>query len=148
MLLIPETHELVLENVEALIPEAQGRFDELSSALNKDDINNNLEGDDIQKPLQNGNLSEKNGLEPPVANNYIGQAIILIATNIATKFNFKTYTWKDEMIGDRCGAGNGVGGVGVSMVKRMRQVVAVKCVVNGLLACCNGQWQRPAREAF
>ena len=34
---INETHELVLENVEALIPEAQGRFDELSSALNKDD---------------------------------------------------------------------------------------------------------------
>jgi small subunit ribosomal protein S17 len=43
MLLIPETHELVLENVEALIPEAQGRFDELSSALNKDDINTIVE---------------------------------------------------------------------------------------------------------
>ena len=43
MILIPETHELVLENVEALIPEAQGRFDELSSALNKDDINKIIE---------------------------------------------------------------------------------------------------------
>ena len=41
----------------------------MSDTLNKDDINNNLEGDDIQKPLQNGNLSEKNGLEPKETEN-------------------------------------------------------------------------------
>lgn len=39
MYLIPESYELVLENVEALIPEAQGRIDALSSALDIDDIN-------------------------------------------------------------------------------------------------------------
>ena len=56
--------------------------------------------DALCKHIEKVKEAEKNGLEPPVANNYIGQAIILIATNIATKFNFKTYTWKDEMIGD------------------------------------------------
>ncbi|WLY86013.1 prohead assembly protein [Escherichia phage 308Ecol101PP] len=43
MYLIPESYELVLENVEALIPEAQGRIDVLSSALDIDDINTIIE---------------------------------------------------------------------------------------------------------
>lgn len=43
MYLIPESYELVLENVEALIPEAQGRIDALSSALDVDDINTIIE---------------------------------------------------------------------------------------------------------
>ena len=43
MYLIPESYELVLENVEALIPEAQGRIDALSSALDIDDINTIIE---------------------------------------------------------------------------------------------------------
>ncbi|UPW39476.1 prohead core protein [Escherichia phage vB_EcoM_ESCO47] len=43
MYLIPESYELVLENVEALIPEAQGRIDALSSALDNNDINNIIE---------------------------------------------------------------------------------------------------------
>lgn len=52
------------------------------------------------KHIEKVKEAEKNGLEPPQANNYIGQAIILIAEKIATKHNFKQYTWKDEMIGD------------------------------------------------
>ena len=43
MYLITESYELVLENVEALIPEAQGRIDALSSALDIDDINTIIE---------------------------------------------------------------------------------------------------------
>lgn len=43
MYLIPESYELVLENVEALIPEAQGLIDALSSALDIDDINTIIE---------------------------------------------------------------------------------------------------------
>ncbi|WPK33852.1 capsid and scaffold [Escherichia phage AV110] len=43
MYLIPESYELVLENVEALIPEAQGRIDALSSVLDIDDINTIIE---------------------------------------------------------------------------------------------------------
>lgn len=43
MYLIPESYELVLENVEALIPEAQGRINALSSALDIDDINTIIE---------------------------------------------------------------------------------------------------------
>lgn len=43
MLLLPENHELVIENVELLIPEAQGRFENLSKALSKDDINTVVE---------------------------------------------------------------------------------------------------------
>lgn len=43
MYLIPESYELVLENVESLIPEAQGRIDALSSALDIDDINTIIE---------------------------------------------------------------------------------------------------------
>ncbi len=36
----------------------------MNDSLNKDNINNNLEGDDIEKPLQNGDLSEQNEFEP------------------------------------------------------------------------------------
>lgn len=43
MFLLPEGHELVLENVEALISEAQGQYEALSSALDKDDINKIIE---------------------------------------------------------------------------------------------------------
>ncbi|AEO97107.1 prohead core protein [Salmonella phage vB_SenM-AKM_NP4] len=43
MFLIPEDHELVIENVETLIPEAQGRYESLSKALSKDDINTIVE---------------------------------------------------------------------------------------------------------
>ncbi|ANA49510.1 head scaffolding protein [Salmonella phage vB_SnwM_CGG4-1] len=43
MFLIPEDHELIIENVETLIPEAQGRYESLSKALSKDDINTIVE---------------------------------------------------------------------------------------------------------
>lgn len=43
MFLIPDNHELVIESVELLLPEAQGRYDALSDALSKDDINTIVE---------------------------------------------------------------------------------------------------------
>ncbi|AIX12161.1 head scaffolding protein [Citrobacter phage Moon] len=43
MFLIPDNHELVIESVELLLPEAQGRYDALSGALSKDDINTIVE---------------------------------------------------------------------------------------------------------
>lgn len=43
MLLLPENFELVIENVEKLIPQAQGNIDSLSEALSKDDINKIVE---------------------------------------------------------------------------------------------------------
>lgn len=43
MLILPESHEVILENVEALIPEAQGRLGILSKALDKTDINKIVE---------------------------------------------------------------------------------------------------------
>ena len=43
MFLIPDNHELVIESVELLLPEAQGRYDALSGSLSKDDINTIVE---------------------------------------------------------------------------------------------------------
>lgn len=43
MLILPESHELVIDAVEALLPEAQARFDKLSGVLCKDDINKIVE---------------------------------------------------------------------------------------------------------
>lgn len=54
----------------------------------------------LVKHIQKVKECEALGIDPPPANNYIGNAIIQIATNHASKWNFKNYTWKDEMIGD------------------------------------------------
>lgn len=43
MLLLPENFELVIENVESKIQEAQGRIDHLSKAFDKDGINTIVE---------------------------------------------------------------------------------------------------------
>lgn len=62
MLIIPDNHELVLENVEELIPEAQGRLAALSTALSKDDINKiveNMIADDTDMAIALGALNEE-----------------------------------------------------------------------------------------
>lgn len=63
MFLIPDEFELVTENVEKVIPEAQGRFAELSVALDKADINNLVEnmiaGGDIELGIALGSLNEE-----------------------------------------------------------------------------------------
>lgn len=43
MLIVPDEYEVVLENIEAAIPEAESRFKQLSEALNKADINTIVE---------------------------------------------------------------------------------------------------------
>ena len=43
MLIVPDEYEIVLENIEAAIPEAESRFKQLSEALDKADINTIVE---------------------------------------------------------------------------------------------------------
>lgn len=63
MFLIPDDYELVSENVEILIPEAQGRFAALSGALDKTDINtiveNMFEAGEIDAAIALGSLNEE-----------------------------------------------------------------------------------------
>jgi hypothetical protein len=40
------------------------------------------------------------GLEPPIASNYIGECIQLIATGLSTNRNFIGYTYREDMVGD------------------------------------------------
>lgn len=44
--------------------------------------------------------AKKNNLEHPRIPEFVGQAIMLIATNLARKGNFRDYSWVDEMIED------------------------------------------------
>lgn len=63
MFLIPDDYELVTENVEKLIPEAQGRLEKLTAALDKTDINNIVESmiasGDIEAGIALGALNEE-----------------------------------------------------------------------------------------
>lgn len=42
------------------------------------------------------------GLDSPQVSEYIGKCILDIATNMASKFNFRGYSFKDDMIGNAC----------------------------------------------
>lgn len=60
MLILPENHELVLDELEKLIPEAQSRIDMLS-VLDKSDINTiveNMMNDDTDLAVVMGSLNE------------------------------------------------------------------------------------------
>lgn len=60
MLILPENHELVIDELEKLIPEAQSRIDMLS-ALDKSDINTiveNMLNDDTDLAIVMGSLNE------------------------------------------------------------------------------------------
>lgn len=60
MLILPENHELVIDELEKLIPEAQSRIDMLS-ALDKSDINTiveNMMNDDTDLAIVMGSLNE------------------------------------------------------------------------------------------
>ncbi|WCZ66384.1 capsid and scaffold protein [Yersinia phage MHG19] len=60
MLILPENHELVIDELEKLIPEAQSRIDMLS-ALDKSDINTiveNMIDDDTNLAIVMGSLNE------------------------------------------------------------------------------------------
>lgn len=62
MLLLPEDYELVIENVEKLLPEAQGNIDSLSVALSKDDINKiveNMMESEPEMAIAMGSLNEE-----------------------------------------------------------------------------------------
>lgn len=54
------------------------------------------------------NLAKAEGKEPPAVGEFgavgefIGKCILDIATNMANKFNFRRYSYKDEMIADAC----------------------------------------------
>lgn len=62
MLLLPENYELVIENVEKLLPEAQVNIDSLSEALSKDDINKiveNMMSSEPEMAIAMGSLNEE-----------------------------------------------------------------------------------------
>lgn len=62
MFLLPENYELVLENVEKLLPEAQARFDILSEALDQADINKIVENmleDEPELAIALGSINEE-----------------------------------------------------------------------------------------
>ena len=40
------------------------------------------------------------GVEPPIMPNSVGAAILEIANGMATRWNFRDYSWIDEMVGD------------------------------------------------
>lgn len=61
MLLLPENFELVIENVESKIQEAQGRIDHLSKAFDKDGINTiveNMMASETELAIAMGALNE------------------------------------------------------------------------------------------
>lgn len=62
MLILPESTELVIDKVEALLPEAQDRLSKLSNALSKDDINKIVENMIATEPelaVAMGSLNEE-----------------------------------------------------------------------------------------
>lgn len=61
MLILPENFELVIENVESKIQEAQGRIDHLSKAFDKDGINTiveNMMASETELAIAMGSLNE------------------------------------------------------------------------------------------
>lgn len=67
MLIIPDEFELTVENVEAQLEEAQGRYTALSGALDKADINNLVENmladGDVELAIALGSLNEEMQLD-------------------------------------------------------------------------------------
>lgn len=67
MLIVPDEYEVVLENIEAIIPEATTRFSHLSGALEKDEINriveNMLDSGEIEVAIALGSLNEEMQLD-------------------------------------------------------------------------------------
>ena len=62
MLIVPDEYEVVLENIEAAIPEAESRFKQLSEALDKADINTIVENMLTAEPevaIAMGSLNEE-----------------------------------------------------------------------------------------
>jgi hypothetical protein len=49
---------------------------------------------------KNNLLSIENGTEPPRIPEYVGYCLLQIANHLSTKFNFRSYTFKEEMISD------------------------------------------------
>lgn len=62
MLIVPDEYEVVLENIEAAIPEAESRFKQLSEALDKADINTiveNMLSTEPEVAIAMGSLNEE-----------------------------------------------------------------------------------------
>lgn len=89
MFLIPDDYELVTENVEKLIPEAQGRFEGLSKALDKTDINNLVENmitdGEVEMALAIGSLNEDMQLNEFIVKHVSSRGEITRTKDIATR---------------------------------------------------------------
>lgn len=46
------------------------------------------------------NAAKEQGLKRPVMPDYVGEAIMKISRNVATRYNYNRYSYKDEMISD------------------------------------------------
>uniref|UniRef100_A0AAU6W3Z1 Sigma factor for late transcription n=1 Tax=Pseudomonas phage Cygsa01 TaxID=3138529 RepID=A0AAU6W3Z1_9VIRU len=46
------------------------------------------------------NAAKEQGLKRPMMPNYVGEAIMKISRNVATRYNYNRYSYKDEMISD------------------------------------------------
>lgn len=44
--------------------------------------------------------AKKDGLDKPRIPEYVGECFMLIAENMSHKYNFLTYSWRDEMVSD------------------------------------------------
>jgi len=58
-------------------------------------VNNN----DLYADLKAYYLAKKKGEDPPISN-YVGQCILQISTRLATRPNFSSYTYREEMQAD------------------------------------------------
>lgn len=89
MYLLPESYELVTENVETLIPEAQGRFDSLSKALDKADINklveNMFESGEIDLAIALGSINEEMALNEFIVKHVSSRGDITRTKDIKTR---------------------------------------------------------------
>lgn len=89
MFLIPDDYELVTESVEALIPEAQGRFASLSKALDKDDINNlvenMIENGDVEMGIAIASLTEEMELNEFIVKHVSSRGEVTRTKDLATR---------------------------------------------------------------
>lgn len=63
-------------------------------------VNNKTLLEEMIKYREKVILSKQNDTKKPPIPNYVGQALMLIATRVAQKPNFYSYSYKDEMISD------------------------------------------------
>lgn len=65
-------------------------------------VDNKLLSKELTKWKQSLVDARATGAEDPPVSEYIGECILKIAKNMANKFNFRGYSYVEEMVGDAC----------------------------------------------